>query len=71
MRGKSTSTGHEPGRNKLLTVEEAADRLNVSVRNVRHHVFHRRIPIVKIGRLVRIEEAEVEALIERGRIPGE
>jgi excisionase family DNA binding protein len=53
----------------LLTIEEVAKRLNVSVRNVRHQIFHRRIPIVKIGRLVRIEEAEVDALIERGRVP--
>lgn len=71
MRRRSTSTSHEPDRTKLLTVEEVAERLNVSVRNVRHQVFHRRIPIVKIGRLVRIEEAEVEALIDRGRIPVE
>lgn len=53
---------------KLLTVEETAERLNVSVRNVRHHIYRRRLPIVKIGRLVRIEERDLEAFIERGRI---
>jgi excisionase family DNA binding protein len=37
---------------KLLTVEEAAERLNVSVRNVREHIYRRRLPIVKIGRLL-------------------
>lgn len=53
---------------RLLTVEEASERLNVSVRNVRHQIFRRRIAIVKIGRLVRIEESELEAFIDRGRV---
>lgn len=52
---------------RLLTVEEAAERLNVSVRNIRHQLYLRRIPIVKIGRLVRIEESELEAFIDKGR----
>lgn len=67
----SRGTPRRGDRGRLLTIDEVADRLNVSVRNVRHQIFHRRIPVVKIGRLVRIEEAEVEALIERGRVPAE
>jgi excisionase family DNA binding protein len=56
---------HEPDR--LLTIQQAAERLNVSVRNIREHIFRQRLPVVKIGRLVRIEQAELEAFIERGR----
>ncbi len=59
--------GRRQSSDRLLTIEEAAERLNVSVRNVREHIYRRRLPIVKIGRLVRIEEAELEAFIERGR----
>lgn len=57
-----------PSDSKLLTVEEVAERLNVSVRNVRHHVYSRRLPIVKIGRLVRIDERDLEDFIDRGRV---
>ena len=53
---------------RLLTVEEAAEQLNVSVRNVREHIYRRRLPIVKVGRLVRIEQSEPQAFIERGRV---
>lgn len=53
---------------RLLTVQQAADRLNVSVRNIRHQIHQRRIPIVKIGRLVRIDEGELEAFIDRCRV---
>ncbi len=52
----------------LLTVEEAAEQLNVTVRNVREHIYRHRLPIVKVGRLVRIEQSELEAFIERGRV---
>lgn len=58
-------------RGRLLTVKEAADRLNVSVRNIRHRIHQRRLPIVKIGRLVRIEEQDLESFIDRCRPPRE
>jgi len=52
---------------RLLTIEEVAELLNVSVRNVREQIYRRRLSVVKVGRLVRIEPAELEAFIERGR----
>jgi excisionase family DNA binding protein len=65
---RKAQSGIEGARSKrLLTVQEAAERLNVSVRNIREHIYRRRLPIVKIGRLVRIEEGELEAFIEGGR----
>jgi excisionase family DNA binding protein len=57
-----------PEAGSLLTIEEAAAMLNVSVRNVREQIYRRRLPIVKIGRLVRIEQKELEAFIDRGRV---
>jgi excisionase family DNA binding protein len=52
---------------RLLTIEQTAELLNVSVRNVREQIYRRRLAIVKVGRLVRIEQSELEAFIERGR----
>ena len=56
-----------PRLSRLLTIEQAAELLNVSVRNVREQIYRRRLGIVKVGRLVRIEATELEAFIERGR----
>ncbi len=54
---------------QLLTVDEVAQRLSVSVAYVRRClVFERRIPVVKIGRLVRIDERDLEAFIDEGRV---
>jgi excisionase family DNA binding protein len=39
---------------RLLTVEEAADRLGTSVRFVRRLILERRIAYTKLGRHVRI-----------------
>jgi excisionase family DNA binding protein len=69
----SDQLSHHPAsvgadRPELLTVQQAAECLNVSVRNIRHQVHQRRLPIVKIGRLVRIERGELEAFIERCRV---
>ena len=55
----------------LLTIEEAAERLSVTPRNIRHQIYLRRIPIVKVGRLVRIDERDLDAFIEQGRVTWE
>lgn len=52
----------------LLTIEEAAERLSVSARNIRHQIYLRRLPIVKVGRLVRIDERDLETFIENSRV---
>jgi len=54
---------------RLLTVEEAADRMNTSVRFVRRLITERRIAYVKLGRHVRIAEADIAAFIDSGRVP--
>lgn len=54
---------------KLLTLEETADRLAVSIATVRAWVWKRKIEVVKIGRSVRIKEEVVDELIARNTIP--
>ena len=53
---------------RLLTVEEAADRLGTSVRFVRRLVAERRIAYVKVGRHVRLDPADMEAFIAASRV---
>jgi excisionase family DNA binding protein len=51
-----------------LTVQEAADYLNTSVRFVRRLVAERRITFHKIGRHVRFAVADLDAFVEAGRV---
>jgi excisionase family DNA binding protein len=53
---------------KLLTVEEAAERLGTSVRFVRRLIFERRIASTKLGRHVRIATSDLDAFITAGRV---
>jgi excisionase family DNA binding protein len=53
---------------KLLTPQEAADRLGTSLRFVRRLIFERRIPFIKLGRHVRIAASDVDAFIAGGRV---
>jgi excisionase family DNA binding protein len=54
---------------RLLTVAEAAERLNVGERFVRRLIQERRIDVRRLGRHVRIRESAVEAFIEAGAVP--
>jgi excisionase family DNA binding protein len=53
---------------RLLTVEEAADRLGTSVRFVRRLITERRIAYVRVGRHVRIAEADLASFVAAGRV---
>lgn len=53
----------------LLTVPQAAERLQVSVRTIRAWIFTRRIEYVKLGSAVRIRESVLQEMLERGRMP--
>ena len=48
---------------KLLDVKELAKLTNTSEAFWRKVVFERQIPIVKVGRLVRINPSDVEAFL--------
>jgi excisionase family DNA binding protein len=53
---------------EVLTVEEAAAFMKMSVRYVRRLVAERRIPFHKLGRSVRLTRADVVAHVESGRV---
>jgi excisionase family DNA binding protein len=53
----------------LLTVPEAAELLRLKPSTIRAWICQRKIPFVKLGRLVRIRRSDVEALIADGTVP--
>jgi excisionase family DNA binding protein len=55
----------------LINVDELAGWLGIEVVFVRRLIAERRIPFVKIGRLVRFDPEEITAWIDGRRVPAE
>lgn len=51
----------------LLDIDAAAARLGVNVRYMRHLILERRIPYIKVGRLVRFDPADLDDFVAAGR----
>lgn len=54
---------------RLLTVEEAAQLLGTTPRFPRRLIAERRIRFVRLGRHVRIAEADLHEYVEHGAVP--
>lgn len=52
----------------MLTIKETAARLNVSVRTVNNLLADRKLGCVRIGRLVRISEEQIQQFVNRHQI---
>jgi excisionase family DNA binding protein len=57
------------GMGALLTLPEAGSLLRLKTSTLRAWVLRRKIPYVKVGRLVRVRRADVEALISASIMP--
>jgi excisionase family DNA binding protein len=57
------------GTGKLLTIREAADRTGHRESTYRSWVLRGKVPFYKVGRSVRISEADLEHMIEQSRVP--
>ena len=55
-------------RKPLISVEQLAEELGVSVRYVRRIIAERRIPYVKVGHLIRFQRDEVEGWVDANRV---
>ena len=53
---------------RLLTVDEAAERLGTSTRFIRRLIAERRIAYTKLGRHVRIAGRDLDAYVASGRV---
>lgn len=58
----------ERRRGRLLTVEQAAEYMNTTVRFVRRLIAERRIAFVKLGRHVRLSTSDLDAFVAAGRV---
>jgi excisionase family DNA binding protein len=54
---------------QLLSVSQAAERLGLKQSTIRAWLMARRIEFVRLGRSVRIPQAEVNRLISQGTVP--
>jgi excisionase family DNA binding protein len=53
---------------RLLTVNEAAERLGTSTRFIRRLIAERRIAYTRLGRHVRIAGRDLDAFVASGRV---
>lgn len=51
--------------NRLLAVQDVAEQLSVSVKTIYTMANQRRIPFVKVGRLLRFEGATIERWVRK------
>ena len=56
-------------RQALMNIEQAADRLGVSVRHMRRLVSERRIPYLKWGHLLRFDPKDIDDWLESHLVP--
>ncbi|MBI3329656.1 MAG: helix-turn-helix domain-containing protein [Nitrospinae bacterium] len=49
----------------LLKAKEAAQLLNLSENTIRQWIWQRRLPVVRLGRAVRLRREDLEQLIAR------
>jgi excisionase family DNA binding protein len=61
---------HNSQSGRLLTVDQAAERLGVRPATIRSWILKRqKVAVVRVGRLVRITESSIENLIENNTTP--
>ena len=56
-----------PNERQLLTAKEAAEFLCISENTIRQWIWQRRLPVIRLGRAVRLRREDLEQLIERSR----
>jgi excisionase family DNA binding protein len=54
---------------KLLTLRDAAEKTGHRESTYRAWVLARKVPFYKVGRSVRIAEADLERMLEQARVP--
>jgi excisionase family DNA binding protein len=59
-----------PGVERLLTVGEVADWLQLKPRTIYQWVHEGYIPVIKLGALVRFDQASIMAWIKKREAPG-
>lgn len=69
MKRPTINTNKEPTQmDRMLNIDQVAERLGTSPRFVRRLVAERRIAFNKVGRHIRFNATDVERFIEAGRV---
>lgn len=50
---------------KLLTISELSTLLNIKDTTIRKFIFYRKIPFIKVGRLIRFSSEDIQKWIEQ------
>ena len=53
---------------KLFTKKQIAEMLQISVRTVDRHIEKHELPVLKVGRLVRIPESSFQLMINKSNV---
>ena len=53
---------------RLLTIDQLAEQLGITVRHVRRLIAERRVPYLKVGKLVRFDPAEIAGWLDEVRV---
>jgi excisionase family DNA binding protein len=74
LQGQTNNRSSKTSRNALsheiqtlLKAKEAAHFLNVSEHTIRMWIWQRRLPVVRLGRAVRLRREDLELLIKQNR----
>jgi len=68
MRRQEPAGSTQVRQRPMLTPQEAAERLNVTLRFIRRLCHERRVPYTKVGKFVRFDPDELEAWILAKRV---
>ncbi|MDA8045287.1 MAG: helix-turn-helix domain-containing protein [Actinomycetota bacterium] len=53
---------------RLLTIDQLAEQLGITTRHVRRLIAERRVPYLKVGKLVRFDPAEITGWLDGRRV---
>jgi len=53
---------------QLLTIDQLAEQLGITVRHVRRLIAERRVPYLEVGKLVRFDPAKIADWLDGSRI---
>ena len=53
---------------QLLTIDQLAEQLGITVRHVRRLIAERRVPYLKVGKFVRFDPTEIAGWLDEGRV---
>lgn len=53
---------------KMLSIKEVAERLNIGMRAVRNLIYNNELPALKIGGIYRVQESDLDIFITNSKV---